>query len=71
VVCGAEMVSDLFEKLIATKVPMDVKNRDWHIGRIRNTFDAQHKLYVGSRDRPLSFPKPWVRSEEDMITVTV
>lgn len=34
-------------------------------------FDTQHKLYVGSHDRPVSIPKPWAKSDEDTITVTV
>jgi hypothetical protein len=29
IVCGAEMISDLFERLISTKVPQHIKNRNW------------------------------------------
>ncbi|KAE8452472.1 hypothetical protein EG329_000374 [Mollisiaceae sp. DMI_Dod_QoI] len=71
VVCGAETISDLFEKLIATKIADDCLNRDWWIGRMRNKFDAEYKLFVGGRNKaPVSFLRPGAKSEHDFITVT-
>ncbi|KUJ15479.1 uncharacterized protein LY89DRAFT_783615 [Mollisia scopiformis] len=71
VVCGAETISDLFERLIATKIPENCPYRDWYIERIRNKFDTQYKLFVGSNDRALSFENPMKVSADDVITVTV
>lgn len=49
VVCGAETISDLFEKLVALKLPADYPDREWYIGRMRHKFDGYHKKYFGSR----------------------
>ncbi|KAF8862905.1 hypothetical protein BDZ45DRAFT_670808 [Acephala macrosclerotiorum] len=72
-VCGAETISDLFESLMARKLPRDCDNRAWHIARARNMFDEQYKIYFGSEESTPApaFLKPGARSDADFIPVTV
>ncbi|KAF4630327.1 hypothetical protein G7Y89_g7810 [Cudoniella acicularis] len=43
IVCGAETISNKFEKLAANKIPADCPNRDWVIDRMRRLFDEFYK----------------------------
>ncbi|KAL2068743.1 hypothetical protein VTL71DRAFT_15081 [Oculimacula yallundae] len=49
VICGAETVSDAMESLIAQKLPMNHKHREWEISRMRNDFESFYKHNVGSK----------------------
>jgi hypothetical protein len=67
IICGAETISNAFEELAATMVPLHVSNRSWVLDTLRRDFDHIFKKIfggVGCEERKYPFRKPWEYNSE-------